>query len=161
MRQRSGGHSCYKASPAVLSPVKEFPTGCSFVTDLRLTDVHNSPVTPESLTRTVNDFLAEAYGAVVLEDGAVAFDLAQAKYSISGEYNTCLLHLWSAERNAVRRVLDAEVRSGTLYLAVQRLGQSRRWRLAREAVCMVLRSTLYFGYVSNSMALNRRQWTAT
>ena len=129
MRQRSGGHSCYKASPAVLSPVKEFTTGCSFVTDLRLTDVHNSPVTPESLTRTVNDFLAEAYGAVVLEDGAVAFDLAQAKYSISGEYNKCLLHLWSAERNAVRRVLDAEVRSGTLYLAVQRLGQSRPSRL--------------------------------
>ncbi len=60
------------------------------------------------LSRTVADFLAEAAGAVVLEDGAVAFDLAQAKYSISGERNKCLLHLWSAERNAVRRV-DAVV----------------------------------------------------
>ncbi len=65
-------------------------------------------MTPDSLTRTVQDFLSEASGAVVLEDGAVAFDLGQAKYLISGDYNKCLLHLWSAERNTVRRVLDAE-----------------------------------------------------
>src|ERR1700716_3444657 len=82
-------------------------------------------MTPESLTRTVQDFLSEAASAVVLEDGAVAFDLGQAKYSISGEYNKCLIHLWSAERNTVRRVLDAEVKNGTLRLAVQRLGQLR------------------------------------
>jgi hypothetical protein len=86
-------------------------------------------VTPEVLTRTVQDFLSEAAGAVVLENGAVAFDLAQSKYSISGEYNRCLLHLWSAERNAVRRVLEAEVKNGTLRLAVQRLGQARPSRL--------------------------------
>ncbi|HWY20611.1 MAG TPA: hypothetical protein VNX26_05275, partial [Candidatus Acidoferrum sp.] len=86
-------------------------------------------VTPQALTRTVQDFLSEAAGAVVLENGTVAFDLAQSKYSISGEYNRCLLHLWSAERNAVRRVLDAEVKNGTLRLAVQRLGQARPSRL--------------------------------
>ena len=86
-------------------------------------------MTPESLTRTVQDFLNEASGAIVVEDGAVAFDLAQAKYSISGEYNKCLLHLWSAERNTVRRVLDAEVKNGTLRLAVQRLGQTRPTKL--------------------------------
>jgi hypothetical protein len=86
-------------------------------------------VTPEALTRAVQDFLSEASGAVVLEDGAVAFDLGQAKYSISGDYNKCLLHLWSAERNTVRRVLDAEVKNGVLKLAVQRLGQSRPTRL--------------------------------
>jgi hypothetical protein len=86
-------------------------------------------VTPESLSRTVQEFLAEAAGAVVLEDGALAFDLAQARYSISGEYNKCLLHLWSTERNAVRRVLDAELKGGTLRLAVQRLGQSRPTKL--------------------------------
>jgi hypothetical protein len=38
-----------------------------------------SPVTPQALTRTVQDFLSEAAGAVVLENGAVAFDLAQSK----------------------------------------------------------------------------------
>jgi 3-oxoacyl-[acyl-carrier-protein] synthase III len=86
-------------------------------------------MTPDVLTRTVQEFLSEAAGAVVLEDGAVAFDLGRAKYSISGEYNKCLLHLWSAERNTVRRVLDAEVKNGTLRLAVQRLGQSRPTKL--------------------------------
>jgi hypothetical protein len=86
-------------------------------------------VTPDLLTRTVQEFLSDASGAVVLEDGAVAFDLGQAKYSISGEYNKCLLHLWSPERNTVRRVLDAEVKNGILKLAVQRLGQSRPTRL--------------------------------
>jgi hypothetical protein len=99
------------------------------VTDFDWADVDNSAVTPESLSRTIQDFLAEAAGAVVLEDGAVAFDLGQAKYSISGEYNKCLLHLWSHERNTVRRVLDAEVKSGTLRLAVQRLGQVRPTKL--------------------------------
>src|SRR5580658_705556 len=86
-------------------------------------------MTPQALTRTVQDFLSEAAGAVVLENGAVAFDLAQSKYSISGDYNRCLLHLWSAERNAVRRVLDAEIKNGTLRLAVQRLGQARPSKL--------------------------------
>jgi len=56
-------------------------------------------VTPQALTRTVQDFLSESAGAVVLENGAVAFDLAQSKYSISGEYRPCLLHLWSGRAN--------------------------------------------------------------
>ena len=86
-------------------------------------------MTPDALTRTLQDFLSEASGAVVLEDGAVAFDLGQSKYSISGDYNKCLLHLWSAERNTVRRVLDAEVKHGSLKLMVQRLGQARPTRL--------------------------------
>ncbi len=66
-------------------------------------------MTPEALMRTVEDFLAGARDAVVLDEGAVLFDLAQAKYSVSGERNKCLLHLWSEERNLVRRVLDVEV----------------------------------------------------
>ena len=86
-------------------------------------------MTPDALTRTVQEFLEEASGAVVPEDGAVAFDLGHSKYSISGGYNQCLLHLWSAERNTVRRVLEAEVKNGTLRLAVQRLGQARPTRL--------------------------------
>jgi hypothetical protein len=61
----------------------------------------------------------------VLEDGARIFDLADSKYSVSAEYNKCLLHFWSAERNAVRRVLDAEFRNGNLRLMVQRLRQTR------------------------------------
>jgi hypothetical protein len=57
------------------------------------------------------------------------FDLADSKYSVSGEYNKCLLHLWSAERNVVRRILDSEVRNGNLRLMVQKLGQSRPSKL--------------------------------
>jgi hypothetical protein len=86
-------------------------------------------MTPEVLTRTVEDFLAGARDAVVLDDGAAVFDLAQAKYSISGEHNKCLLHLWSAERNLVRRVLDVEIKHEVLQLAVQRLGQTRPGKL--------------------------------
>jgi len=71
-------------------------------------------MTPEALSRTVQEFLGEASGAVVLEGGAMAIDFERAKYSISGAHNKCLLHLWSAEPNTVRRVLDAEVKNGTL-----------------------------------------------
>src|SRR5271167_706282 len=86
-------------------------------------------MTPESLVRTVEDFLVCARDAVIIEDGAVVFDLAQSKYSISGERNKCLLHLWSAERNFVRRVLDADVKNEILRLAVQRLGQAKPTKL--------------------------------
>jgi hypothetical protein len=86
-------------------------------------------MTPELLIRTLEDFLAGARDAIVLDEGAVLFDLAQARYSISGEHNKCLLHLWSEERNAVRRVLDVECRNDVLRLAVQRLGQSRPSKL--------------------------------
>jgi hypothetical protein len=86
-------------------------------------------MTPEGLNRELEGFLAGSRGAVVLEQGAMLFDLAQSKYSISGESNKCLLHLWSAERNIVRRVLDVEVKHETLRLAVQRLGHARPTRL--------------------------------
>jgi hypothetical protein len=86
-------------------------------------------VDPDSLVKYLQEFLACARDAVVLEDGATTFDLAESKYSISGEYNKCLLHIWSAERNIVRRVLQAEVKNETLRLSVQRLGQSSPTKL--------------------------------
>ena len=86
-------------------------------------------MTPESLGTMIETFLKGSRAAVVIEDSAVVFDLAEAKYSISGEYNKCLVHLWSSERNVVRRVLDAEVKGTTLRLQVQRMGQNRPTRL--------------------------------
>jgi hypothetical protein len=86
-------------------------------------------MTPDSLTRTLEEFLGGSRHAVVLEEGAQIFDLAEARYSISGEHEKCLLHLWSAERNLVRRILDAEVRNSSLRLLVQRLGQARPSKL--------------------------------
>jgi len=86
-------------------------------------------MTPESLSQMLAEFLEGARAAVVVEDGAIAFDLAESKYSVSGEYHKCLLHLWSSDRNFVRRVLDAEVKPTTLRLQVQRMGQTRPTRL--------------------------------
>ncbi len=111
-------------------------------------------MTPQALAQTLEDFLAGSRGAVVLENGSVVFDLAETKYSVCGEVNKCLLHLWSAERNIVRRVLDAEVRNQTLRLAVQRMGQTRPTKLeicrerdrrtttARRAARLAYRHTL-------------------
>ncbi len=80
---------------------------------------------PEKLARAIEDYLAEARTAVVFEDGAIAFDFATARYSLSTERGKCVLHLWSPERNAVRRVVDAEVKAGSLRLSVLRFGQSK------------------------------------
>ena len=57
----------------------------------------------------LEQFLADAPQAVAIEDGELLFEFATAKYSVSGE-GKCILHLWSEERNAVRRVLDAELK---------------------------------------------------
>jgi hypothetical protein len=86
-------------------------------------------MTPETLTRELSQFLSTASDAVVLEDGGVVFDLTQSHYSISGEFNKCLLHLWSSERNVVRRVVDLELKNDVLKLQVQRLGHSRPSKL--------------------------------
>ena len=86
-------------------------------------------VTSEILTRTVQDFLSEAAGAVVLENGAVTFDPRNP--SIPFQVNTTGVCSTCGRRNEtwVRRVLDAEIKNGTLRLAVQRLGQARPSRL--------------------------------
>ncbi len=86
-------------------------------------------MTPESLSREVEEFLLATETAVVVEDGDIIFDLAQTKYSVSGEIHKCLLHMWSSERNVVRRVLDAEVKKDVLLLHVQRLGQNKPTKL--------------------------------
>ena len=86
-------------------------------------------MTSQTLATTLESFLSESNNAVVIEDGAVTFDLGQAKYSVSGETNKCLLHLWSQERNVVRRVLDVETKGATLRVTVQRMGQTRPTKL--------------------------------
>ena len=94
----------------------------------------NSGMNSELLARSLEDYLAGSRDAVVLEDGAAVFDLTAAKYSVSEEHGKCLLHLWSAERNVVRRVVEAETKGSILRLAVQRLGQARpsKMEICRE-----------------------------
>jgi len=79
----------------------------------------------DAIARALQDFLAESPAAVVVEGGEVVFDFATAKYACSTEHGRCLLHLWSDERNTVRRVLDSEMKNGALRLKVQRFGQAR------------------------------------
>jgi hypothetical protein len=81
-------------------------------------------MSPDSLARALENFLAQATSACVTEDGAVLFDLSTARYSITADRGRCLLHLWSSERNTVRRVLEAEINKDALVLSVQRFGQS-------------------------------------
>ncbi|HZU34231.1 MAG TPA: hypothetical protein VFB79_24185, partial [Candidatus Angelobacter sp.] len=81
------------------------------------------------LARTLQEFLAESRSAVVLEEGQTLFDLASSRYSITAEKEKCLLHLWSAERNVVRHVLDGESKNGVLTLSVRRFGQPRPFKL--------------------------------
>ena len=80
---------------------------------------------PSRLAQELEDFLATAPYSCVVEDGATIFDFSSAKYSISGEWGKCLLHLWSPERNTVRRVVDMERKNGQLRLAVQRFGKGQ------------------------------------
>jgi hypothetical protein len=81
---------------------------------------------PESLMRDLEAFLAEAPSAVVFEDGEPIFDLSLARYSVSADHGKCLLHLWSDERNTVRRVLDVEVkkRRASAFRAALRPGEA-------------------------------------
>lgn len=89
----------------------------------------DAPQTPAEISGALEDYLALFPRAVVMEDGKVLFDLREAKYTLSTEHGRCTLHLWSEERNLVRRVTRATGRPGTrealLRLETLRLGQSK------------------------------------
>ncbi len=70
-------------------------------------------------------FLAEHERAVVVEDGKIVFDMRAAKYRLATEHGRCTLHLWSEERNVVRRVSGATMRNGVLRLSTHRFGQTK------------------------------------
>src|SRR5579872_3224146 len=77
------------------------------------------------LAHSLEQFLSECCHGVVVEQGEIIFDLDSAKFSISTERGRCLLHMWSAERNAVREVLDAQLKKDVLQLKVRKFAQSR------------------------------------
>ena len=86
-------------------------------------------VSPDLLARHVEEFLAESPGAIVREDGEMTYEMTSARYSISLQHGKCLLHLWSPERNSVRRVVEAETVTGKLRLSVMQFGRSQPQRL--------------------------------
>jgi hypothetical protein len=99
----------------------------------------------------IEAFLAEHREAAVLEDGKVVFDLRLAKHSISTEHERCTLHLWSEERNLVRRVVGVVERAGVLRLATLRFGQAQTKLLelvgSRETRTPTTRDTARSRYV--------------
>lgn len=86
-------------------------------------------MTPESLARMLQEFLAETPQGVVIEEGQVVFELESARHAISAERGRCLLHFWSEERNLVREVVEAELKQGTLVMSVRKFAKARPQRL--------------------------------
>jgi hypothetical protein len=80
---------------------------------------------PEALAAAIEEFLALHPHSVVLEDGKVAFDMREAKYTLSCEHARCTLQVWSEDANVVRRVVAARLREGILRLSVLRFGQTK------------------------------------
>jgi hypothetical protein len=83
------------------------------------------PVSPRLIADAIEEFVALHPAAAVVEDGKVVFDLKTAKYELSTEHVRCTLHLWSEERNLVRRVVSVEARGSVLRLATARFGHAQ------------------------------------
>jgi len=80
---------------------------------------------PETIAAALEAFLTQHPKAIVLEEGKAIFDMRLAKYSLATEHGRCTLHLWSEERNLVRRVGAAFERKGALRLTTHKFGQTR------------------------------------
>ena len=83
------------------------------------------PATPAQLAQTIESYLADHPGAVLLEDGRVVFDMRTAHYSVGESHGRCLLQLWSDERNIVRTVVDVKERAQCLRLVTRRMGAAK------------------------------------
>lgn len=81
--------------------------------------------TPQQIASALEEFLAEHPNAVFFEDGKALFDMRFAKYTLATEHGRCTIHLWSEERNLVRRVAAAALRKQTLRLTTLRFGQPK------------------------------------
>ncbi len=79
-------------------------------------------VATQHLAKMLEQFLGHSPQAIAVEDGELIFDFAVGRYSVVGD-GKCVLHLWSEDRNIVRRVLDAEISGRALRMSVLRFGQ--------------------------------------
>ena len=80
---------------------------------------------PQEIAAALEAFFAEHARSIVLEDGKLLFDMRSAKYALASEHGRCSLHLWSDERNLVRRVGAATQRKDVLKLSTFRFGQTK------------------------------------
>jgi hypothetical protein len=86
--------------------------------------------TPEQIAAAIAEFCERHPESVVLADGRTIFDFRaesgnQAKFSLSVEHERCTLHIWSEDRNLVRRVVSVAERSDVLRLDTIRFGQKQ------------------------------------
>lgn len=84
---------------------------------------------PETVRQAVREFLESYPAAVVMEAGERLFDLREASYELSDEGRRVVLHLWSADRNMVRRLVSATRQGSVLRMEVLRLGQKTPTRM--------------------------------
>ena len=80
---------------------------------------------PAEIAAAIEAFLAEHAGAAILQDGRAVFDMRSSRYSLAVDHGRCTLHLWSEERNLVRRVTGFVSRKGSLRLETARFGQAK------------------------------------
>src|SRR5205807_1713663 len=113
--------------------------------------------------RSLDAFLSESRGGMVIEEGQIIFDLSSARYSISSDHGKCLLHMWSEERNIVRQVLDSEMKNGSLRLSVRKFAQARphllEIRRAREYRTPTARKAARSHYARQLQRLLEREFT--
>jgi hypothetical protein len=81
--------------------------------------------TPEQLALQLQTFFDDYPAAVLLENGRILFDLRLASTTVATEHGHCVLHVWSEERNCIRRVVNVTVRKTGLRLHVLRMGQTK------------------------------------
>ena len=81
--------------------------------------------TPAEIAILIQNYLAEHEAAVVLDEGRVVFQMSDARFSLSQEHGRCTLHLWSEDRNMVRRVVGAVARKDALRIGTLKFGQTK------------------------------------
>lgn len=82
------------------------------------------------LRERIEEFLSADSSREVTEEGELLFDLRKTEFRLEEAHGKLLLHLWSEERNWVRRVTGiAEESPNRLVLEVERFGQKRPGRL--------------------------------
>lgn len=85
---------------------------------------------PAGLRARIEAFLAADPEREISEDGELLFDLRRTQFRLEEAHGKLLLHLWSPERNWVRRVLGiAQESAEQLVLSVEQFGRSKPGRL--------------------------------
>ncbi len=78
---------------------------------------------PEEIRERVARFLEDHPQSAMLEEGEVLFDLSAARHTVECAQGKVVLHVWSEQRNQVRRLVAAAWRGDVLRLKAQRFGQ--------------------------------------